>query len=92
MLDRILLLRQHGLGQYLEEKYKTYTKTRCVLDDQVLRTNKYNGPLTLYQMKGALYIVLVGYSLATLSFVCEVLSFRRTQRMKKIKKSFKTEK
>lgn len=68
----MLLLRQHGLGQHLEEKYKTFTKTHCILDEQTVRIRNYNGPLTLHQMKGVLYVLVIGFSLATLAFLCEV--------------------
>lgn len=79
----MLLLRQHGLGQYLGEKYKVYTKSRCVIDEQAVRKRDYNGPLTFHQMKGAFYVLGVGFSLAAVAFAFELASFHLRHIIKK---------
>lgn len=87
IIFRFLLLRQHGLGQYLEEKYKTYTKTRCILDEQAIRTREYNGSLNFGQIKGAFYVLGMGLFLALLAFSVEVVRFRVAHNNHKIKRT-----
>lgn len=80
----ILLLRQHGLGQYLEEKYKTYSTSRCAaIDEQAVRKRDYNGPLTIHQMKGVFFVLKIGLSLSSLAFIAELFVARWKRYMTK---------